>query len=113
MGRTRQFGNLKYRPNRSNPTRIVASFQTPREAFDKWPGLAERQSKSFPTSAEDDARAWLNDARKRIEAGVWEPTRVTRHRDLSARMTRATTSPSGRRTGPSRAARLRPAPDTG
>lgn len=52
MGRTRQFGNLKYRPNRSNPTRIVASFQTPREAFDKWPGLAERQSKSFPASAE-------------------------------------------------------------
>lgn len=87
MGRTRSFGNIKYRPNKANPTRIVASFITPRQAFDKWPGLAERQSRSFPGNAEDDAIAWLNQQRKMIEAGVWQPPMVVRHETRVSRIT--------------------------
>ena len=72
MGRTRSFGNIKYRPSKANPKRIVASFATPEHAFEMWPALPERQSKSFPGNAEDDALTWLSSQRKFIEAGVWK-----------------------------------------
>ena len=87
MGRTRGFGNLKYRPNRRQPRRIVASFPTPGEAFGKWPGLPERQSRSFPGEAEDEAIAWLSRQKKLIDAGVWEPPKVVRHEEKASRLT--------------------------
>jgi integrase len=87
MGRTRTFGNIKYRPSKDNPARIVASFPTPRQAFDSWPGLPDRQSRSFPGNAEDDAVAWLNGQRKMIEANVWKPAVVVKRDARASRMT--------------------------
>lgn len=87
MGRTRSFGNIKYRPNKDNPRRIVASFTTPEQAFEKWPALPERQSKSFPGNAEDDAITWLASQRKLIDAGVWRPPVIVKHAEKTARLT--------------------------
>ncbi|AKV55071.1 site-specific recombinase, phage integrase family [Bifidobacterium actinocoloniiforme DSM 22766] len=87
MGRTRAFGSIAYKPSKQRLTRIVASFLTPQEAFATWPNLAERQSKSFPPGQEDEARAWLSMAHKKIEAGVWEPPVAVKQREKSARLT--------------------------
>jgi integrase len=87
MGRTRAFGNIKYRPSKANPKRIVASFTTPEQAFEQWPALPERQSKSFPANAKDDAITWLSSQRKLIDAGVWKPTAVVKHDEKAARLT--------------------------
>lgn len=87
--RRRAFGKIAWKPNKQHPTRIEASFPTPVWAFEKWPGLAERQSKSFPASAdgEDDARGWLGRQKRLIDAEAWEPERVVRRKDLAERIT--------------------------
>lgn len=87
--RRRAFGKIAWKPNKQNPTRIEASFPTPVWAFEKWPGLAERQSKSFPASAdgEDEARGWLGRQKRLIDAEAWEPERVVRRKDLAERVT--------------------------
>ena len=79
--RRRAFGKIAWKPNKQHPTRIEASFPTPVWAFEKWPGLAERQSKSFPASAdgEDEARglAWPSEAshrRRGVGAGARSQT---------------------------------------
>ncbi|MGL4939862.1 MAG: hypothetical protein ACRC44_00550 [Bifidobacterium asteroides] len=36
---------------------------------------------------EDNARAWLSQARKRIDAGVWEPAAVKKSRAVAQRVT--------------------------
>ncbi|MCO6558468.1 MAG: site-specific integrase [Bifidobacterium sp.] len=83
----RTFGSIKYRPNATHPTRVVASYATPSEAFDKWPGVAVRQSKSFPLEQEDDARSWLSHAHRLILAGKWEPPAAVRHMKKAHRIT--------------------------
>ncbi|NEG96026.1 hypothetical protein CS006_08015 [Bifidobacterium primatium] len=83
----RRFGTLEYRPNKKHPTRVVASYPTPEDAFDRWPGLPARQSKSFPIEQEDDAVAWLGAARKRIDAGVWEPPEASERKEKAKRIT--------------------------
>lgn len=87
--RRRAFGKIAWKPNKQHPTRIEASFPTPVWAFEKWPGLAERQSKSFPASAdgEDEARGWLGRQKRLIDAEAWEPERVVRRKDLAERVT--------------------------
>lgn len=87
--RRRAFGKIAWKPNKQHPTRIEASFPTPVWAFEKWPGLAERQSKSFPASAdgEDEARGWLGRQKRLIDAEAWEPDRVVRRKDLAERVT--------------------------
>lgn len=87
--RRRAFGKIAWKPNKQHPTRIEASFPTPVWAFEKWPGLAERQSKSFPASAdgEDEARGWLGRQKRLIDAEAWEPDRVVRRKDLAERIT--------------------------
>ena len=87
MGRTRAFGSILYKPDKKHPKRIVASYPTPVDAFDRWPGLPIRQSKTFKPDMEDDARAWLSQARKRIDAGVWEPAAVKKSRAVAQRVT--------------------------
>ncbi|KFI45598.1 site-specific recombinase, phage integrase family [Bifidobacterium bohemicum DSM 22767] len=83
----RVFGNLKYRPNAEHPTRIVVSYETPGFAFEQWPRVTARQSRSFPLSQEAEARAWLAHEQKRIEAGSWEPPTIERHREKTRRLT--------------------------
>ena len=87
--RRRAFGKIAWKPNKQHPSRIEASFPTPVWAFEKWPGLAERQSKSFPASAdgEDEARGWLGRQKRLIDAEAWEPERVVRRKDLAERVT--------------------------
>lgn len=87
--RRRAFGKIAWKPNKQHPTRIEASFPTPVWAFEQWPGLAERQSKSFPASAdgEDEARGWLGRQKRLIDAEAWEPERVIRRKDLAERIT--------------------------
>jgi integrase len=87
MGKTRAFGNIKYRPSSQHPTRLVASYPTPPSAFSRWPSLPKRQSKSFPVTAEEDAIGWLNNARKRLDAGVWEPESVIKQKDEASTLT--------------------------
>lgn len=77
----RRFGTIKYRPNKDTPKYISASYPTPIEARELDPTLPERQSRNFPVSARIDALAWLEAARRRIEAGAWEPDRDMRHRE--------------------------------
>lgn len=36
---------------------------------------------------EDNAKAWLSQARKRIDAGVWEPAAVKKSRAVAQRVT--------------------------
>lgn len=57
------------------PGHSAASYPTPVDAFGRWPGM------------EDNARAWLSQARKRIDAGVWEPAAVKKSRAVTQRVT--------------------------
>lgn len=83
----RRFGTIKYRPNKEHPKYISASYPTPIEARELDPTLPERQSRNFPLSAEIDARAWLEAARKRIEAGAWQPDRDVRRQKVASTIT--------------------------
>ena len=85
----RRFGKIVVKPNKSNPKYIEASYPTPVDAFGQWPGLAARQTTTFPLTPEgrDDAAAWLSAARKRIDAGVWQPERIIRRREREKGMT--------------------------
>lgn len=83
----RRFGTIKYRPNREHPKYISASYPTPIEARELDPTLPERQSRNFPLSAEIDARAWLEAARRRIEAGAWQPDRDVRRQKVASTIT--------------------------
>ena len=74
----KRFGALRYKPNRTSPKYIEASYLTPVWAFEQWPGLKERQYANFDADDEDGARAWLRKARIAIEAGSWQPERETR-----------------------------------
>lgn len=83
----RRFGKIVIKPSKANPKRIEASYTTPERAFQQWPGLPARQVRTFGLGDEDDARAWLSTARKKIEAGVWEPPRAVKQREKSAQLT--------------------------
>lgn len=83
----RRFGTIKYRPNREHPKYISASYPTPIEARELDPTLPARQSRNFPLSAEIDARAWLEAARRRIEAGAWQPDRDVRRQKVASTIT--------------------------
>ena len=63
----RRFGKIVVKPNKSNPKYIEASYPTPVDAFGQWPGLAARQTTTFPLTPEgrDDAAAWLSAATKK------------------------------------------------
>lgn len=83
MGRSRAFGSILYKPDKKHPKRIVTSYPTPVDAFDRWPSLPIRQSKIFRPGMEDNARAWLSQAHKRIDDGVWEPAAVKKSRAVA------------------------------
>ncbi|MFT8638703.1 tyrosine-type recombinase/integrase [Bifidobacterium sp.] len=87
MGRTRAFGSVTYKPNKQDPRRIVASFNTPDYAWHDHPGISRRQSRSFAPDDQDGAIAWLDHERKLIDAGVWEPPAATIHREAASRIT--------------------------
>lgn len=70
---SRNFGYIQYKPSKARPTRIVASFPTPPEAFGRWPDLRERVSKTFRVDEEVEARAWLRRQRLMLDAGTWQP----------------------------------------
>ena len=44
----RRFGKIVVKPNKTNPKYLEASYPTPVEAFDQWPGLSMRQTTTFP-----------------------------------------------------------------
>lgn len=85
----RRFGKIVVKPNKTNPKYLEASYPTPVEAFDQWPGLSMRQTTTFPLTQDgrDDAAAWLASARKRIEAGVWQPEKIRRKQEREKAMT--------------------------
>ncbi|MEK0245843.1 site-specific integrase [Bifidobacterium mongoliense] len=83
----RKFGKIVTKPSKSKAKWLEASYITPKDAFDKWPGLSERQTKTFSLGEEDDAAAWLGRQRKLIDAGVWKPTFVVKHDEKAARLT--------------------------
>lgn len=85
----RRFGKIVVKPNKTNPKYLEASYPTPVEAFDQWPGLPMRQTTTFPLTQDgrDDAAAWLASARKRIEAGVWQPEKIRRKQESEKAMT--------------------------
>lgn len=83
----RRFGKVVVKPNKANPKRLEASYRTPETAFDRWPGLKERQTKNFSLDDRGGALAWLDHAKKLIEAGRWEPETLVRHRERTGRLT--------------------------
>lgn len=83
----RKFGKIVTKPSKRKAKWLEASYITPRDAFEKWPGLSERQTKTFPLGEEDDAAAWLSRQRKLIDAGVWKPAVVVKHDEKAARLT--------------------------
>ena len=70
----RRFGTPRHKNNRTSAW-IEASYLTPFWAFDKWPGLRERQYASFDIDDEAGALVWLKDAKLRIDAHSWQPER--------------------------------------
>lgn len=85
----RSFGYVQYKPNKTNPTRIVASFPTPPEAFGRWPDLRDRVSRTFRVDEEAEARAWLRRQRLMLEAGTWQPDSARSASELGGRITLA------------------------
>ena len=83
----RRFGSIKLRPNKHTPRYLSASYPTPIEARELDPTLPERQSRNFPLTAEVEARAWLEAARKKIDAGAWQPDRDVKRRERASALT--------------------------
>ena len=83
----RRFGSIKLRPNKQTPRYLSASYPTPIEARELDPTLPERQSRNFPLTAEVEARAWLEAARKKIDAGAWQPDRDVKRRERASALT--------------------------
>jgi integrase len=84
---TRRFGKIVAKPSKRKAKWLEASYITPRDAFDKWPGLSDRQTRTFPLGEEDDAASWLSRQKKLIDAGVWKPAVVVKHAEKAARLT--------------------------
>lgn len=76
----RSWGTIRYKPSRENPRRIEASFPTPESAFEKWPGLAKRQSRQFPPDEPEAAAAWLEHQQALIRLGEWVPATIRQDR---------------------------------
>lgn len=83
----KRFGALRWKPSKSNPKYIEASYLTPVWAFQEWPGLRERQYANFDADDEDGARAWLRKAKVSIEAGSWKPEQEHRRDRVRNSMT--------------------------
>lgn len=83
----KRFGTVRYKPNRSNAKYIEASYMTPVWAFMRWPGLGERQYANFDVDDEDGARAWLREAKLRIDARAWQPEREEQREEERSRLT--------------------------
>ncbi|KFI97867.1 tyrosine-type recombinase/integrase [Bifidobacterium stellenboschense] len=86
----KRFGAIRFKPNKTTPKYIEASYITPAWAFSEWPGLKERQYANFDPDDEDGARAWLRKARISIEAGSWQPESETRRDQVRKSITLAT-----------------------
>lgn len=76
----RSWGTIRYKPSRENPRRIEASFPTPQSAFEKWPGLALRQTRQFPPDEPEAAAAWLEHQQALIRLGEWVPATIRQAR---------------------------------
>lgn len=83
----KRFGTVRYKPNRSNAKYIEASYMTPVWAFMRWPSLGERQYANFDVDDEDGARAWLREAKLRIDARAWQPEREEQREEERSRLT--------------------------
>lgn len=83
----KDFGTLSYRPNKQNPTRIVARYRTPMYAFSLWQNLPKVQSKSFPIMQQRAAEDWLRKAEYEIEERIWVPPQEARRREIAERTT--------------------------
>ncbi|RIY19585.1 hypothetical protein CJI54_00025 [Bifidobacteriaceae bacterium NR026] len=83
----KDFGTLSYRPNKENPTRIVARYHTPMYAFSLWQGLPKVQSKSFPIMQQRAAEDWLRKAEYEIEERIWVPPQEVKRREIAERTT--------------------------
>ena len=66
---------------------IVHRHMTPVWAFMRWPGLGERQYANFDVDDEDGARAWLREAKLRIDARAWQPEREEQCEEERSRLT--------------------------
>lgn len=83
----KDFGTLSYRPNKQNPTRIVARYRTPMYAFSLWQGLPKVQSKSFPIMQQRAAEDWLRKAEYEIEERIWVPPQEVKRREAAKTIT--------------------------
>lgn len=83
----RRFGVVRYKPSKAKAKYIEASYMTPAWAFAVWPGLGERQYANFDVDDEDGARAWLRDAKLRIDARAWQPEREEQREEERSRLT--------------------------
>lgn len=83
----KDFGTLSYRPNKQNPTRIVARYRTPMYAFSLWQNLPKVQSKSFPIMQQRAAEDWLRKAEYEIEERIWVPPQEVKRREIAERTT--------------------------
>lgn len=84
---TRRFGAIRYKPTKTRPRYIEASYLTPVWAYHVWPGLAERQYANFDLDDEDGARAWLRQAKLQIDARSWQPEREQQRDAMRQRLT--------------------------
>lgn len=83
----KDFGTLSYRPNKQNPTRVVARYRTPMYAFSLWQGLPKVQSKSFPIMQQRAAEDWLRKAEYEIEERIWVPPQEVKRREAAKTIT--------------------------
>lgn len=83
----RKFGTIKHRKYKGEVRYLTASYPTPPDAYDRWPDLPERQSRTFRPEEETQALAWLDDARKRIDAGLWQPDSAISHERAASTIT--------------------------
>lgn len=83
----KDFGSISYRPNKENPTRVVARYRTPMYAFSLWQNLPKVQSKSFPIMQQRAAEDWLRKAEYEIEERIWVPPQEVKRREASKTIT--------------------------
>lgn len=83
----RAFGKIRKRERAGRRPSYEASYNPPDWAYEKWPWLTKTITKSFNASMRLQAEAWLAQAKKDIDYGVWQPPTLTAVQDKAKTIT--------------------------
>lgn len=81
------FGKIKAKRRTHGEVYYEVSYRTPPEAFSKWPNQPQDQYKPHGAATELEANGWLDEEKKALDGGYWEPVNVRKAKQKKASIT--------------------------